>query len=491
MSTQGNTAVDFSPSGDAYSARRLFWILLVSIFSCEFLVMHLLETLPGLSTFSQDMLDATLLVVLIFPILYFFLLRPTMLRMATLRQEHEALAESEARFRCLSAMSSDFFWVSDAEHRLTTRTETKGDPHLEAWLKTSLIGKRRWETPYLAPDESGWRAHQDILDAHMPFRDFAISRPKDNGSVAHINVSGDPVFDDAGRFRGYRGIGTDVTERRTAEVELQAAVVAAEAASVAKSRFLATMSHEIRTPMNGILGMAQVLLMPDVSESERLVYTRTILDSGQIMLTLLTDILDLSRIEAGKVELEVIAMDPQDVVSETRSLFAVNARSKGLALESGWSGPPRHYLSDPNRLRQMLSNLVGNAIKFTAQGQIRIEAREVELEGQTAVLEFSVADSGIGISEEQQSLLFQRFSQADSSITRNYGGSGLGLSIVAQLAALMGGGVGVESEAGRGARFWFRIRAELAPENKVLSPAAAEGREYAFVTPYSSPDTFH
>ncbi|MCX7142748.1 MAG: PAS domain S-box protein, partial [Proteobacteria bacterium] len=250
-------------------------------------------------------------------------------------------------------------------------------------------------------------------------------------------------------------------EKGKRAVELTFAREAAEAASIAKSRFLASMSHEIRTPMNGILGMAQVLLMPNISEAERLDYARTILGSGQTLMTLLNDILDLSKIEAGKVEFESIAMEPGRVVGETRGLFAEIARAKGLRIEADWSGAPQRYLGDPHRLRQMLSNLVGNAVKFTAEGCIRIEAREIARDAGAAVLEFSVADTGIGIAQDEQVLLFQQFSQTDNSITRRYGGSGLGLSIVAGMARLMGGDVGVESEAGRGSRFWFRIRAGL------------------------------
>jgi signal transduction histidine kinase/CheY-like chemotaxis protein len=246
------------------------------------------------------------------------------------------------------------------------------------------------------------------------------------------------------------------------EASLRQARFAAEASNRAKSTFLATMSHEIRTPMNGVLGMAQMLLMPDINEDERQDYARTILNSGQTLLILLNDILDLSKVEAGKLELDVAAFDPVQVLHETKSLFLEAAHKKGLTLDATWSGTTsERYRGDPHRLRQMLSNLVGNAIKFTQKGGVRIEAREVQRVGEESLLEFSVSDTGIGIPDDKQHLLFHPFSQTDSSTTRQYGGSGLGLSIVRSLAKLMGGEVGVQSDPDNGAHFWFRVRLEV------------------------------
>ncbi len=243
--------------------------------------------------------------------------------------------------------------------------------------------------------------------------------------------------------------------------ELRKSEAAAEAASLAKSRFLATMSHEIRTPMNGILGMAQLLLTPNLAEGERQDYTRTILTSGQTLMTLLNDILDLSKIEAGKFQTEISVFSPEQLMRETYLLFAGIAKNKGLQFEYIWHGPAQlRYRSDAIRLRQMIGNLVGNAIKFTAQGRVCIEAREIKKDASRVMLEFAVIDTGIGIEEEQQSLLFQPFSQADSSTTRQFGGTGLGLSIVHNLAKMLGGDTGVDSTPDRGSRFWFRIQVE-------------------------------
>ena len=257
---------------------------------------------------------------------------------------------------------------------------------------------------------------------------------------------------------------------------LRQIVVASDAASAseAKSRFLATMSHEIRTPLNGILGMAQLLQMPGLSETERQEFASTIVSSGRSLLTLLNDVLDLSKVEAGKITLEPAPTDPASVLRETAGLFAELARGKQLALTTDIQAPAgRRYLLDAVRVRQMLSNLLSNAIKFTDRGAISLSVREIECSPMGTCLEFSVTDTGRGIAADRLRDLFQPFSQLDNSSTRAHDGTGLGLSIVRSLAGLMGGTADVDSTPGQGSRFWFRIRADLLPAATESSSAFA------------------
>lgn len=247
-------------------------------------------------------------------------------------------------------------------------------------------------------------------------------------------------------------------ELAKASAELQTALLRAESASRAKSEFLATMSHEIRTPMNGILGMAQLLQDAGLTEEERQNYVAILLSSGEHLLALLNDILDLSKVEAGKLDLHPASFSPRALLAEVGELFAKPCASKGLGLLIATElSPDCLFLGDAQRLRQMLVNLVNNAIKFTAQGRIAVACALVPSHDGRNCLAFSVSDSGIGIPPDKLEKLFQPFSQVDGSTTRQYGGSGLGLSIVRRLAELMNGEVGVESTPGLGSRFWFQV----------------------------------
>jgi signal transduction histidine kinase/CheY-like chemotaxis protein/HAMP domain-containing protein len=248
----------------------------------------------------------------------------------------------------------------------------------------------------------------------------------------------------------------------------------AEAANQAKSRFLATMSHEIRTPLNGVLGMAQLLREPGLSDAERKGYAQAVFDSGNALMTVLNDILDLSKVEAGSLQLVAVPSSPASIMREVLRLFDAVARAKGLSLEGEWGGPDEaRYALDSARVRQILGNLVSNAIKFTDSGFVSVHGSELEADGEGALLEFTVTDSGIGIPLERQASLFERFVQVDTSATRRFGGTGLGLAIVRQLARAMGGDATVESRPGLGSRFSVRIRAAVIADAAAVSAASA------------------
>ena len=271
------------------------------------------------------------------------------------------------------------------------------------------------------------------------------------------------VFTEHGRAAGILGIARDVSERKEIEHNLRQARAAAEANTQAKSAFLANMSHEIRTPLGGVIGMSNLLLDTPLRPEQR-EFADTIHNSAQALLTILNDILDFSKIEAGKLEIEHTDFDLLSTVEDSLGLLAARAVAKHVQLASDVApGVPRHLRGDPGRLRQVLLNLVGNAVKFTEHGDVVVTVNAAQETDTHVLLRLEVSDTGIGMTKETRQQLFQPFTQADAATARRFGGTGLGLAISRQLVGLMGGEIGVTSEVGRGSTFWFTLHLEKQP----------------------------
>ncbi len=297
--------------------------------------------------------------------------------------------------------------------------------------------------------------------------DYILSRDGSRRLVSWFNAV---IHDASGNGTAAIALGEDISERKRSEEELSSAVAAAQAASQAKSEFLANMSHEIRTPMNGILGMTELVLQSELDAEQR-ENLNMVKSSADALLTIINDILDFSKVEAGKLTLETIPFCLEDALSDAIAPLAMQAAGKGLKMY--WSTDkqaPRYVMGDPGRLRQVLLNLLGNALKFTREGEISLQ---VETEGLTesgVELHFRVKDTGIGIPAKQQGEIFKAFSQADTSVTRQFGGTGLGLTICARLVHLFGGKIWVESAPGLGSTFHFTAKLGLAAAPATVAP---------------------
>jgi PAS domain S-box-containing protein len=390
------------------------------------------------------------------------------------RQWEESLRESEERFRIMADSCPTIIWVTDAagNTRLTNRvcseffgaTFEQGDDHQSRLL--------------IHPDDHAMYVEQFLLAVRerAPFRAEARVRRSD-GEWRWIDSRAEPRLSLSGEFLGHVGISPDITDRKQSEEALQRAKETAEGANRAKSEFLANMSHEIRTPMNGVIGLTELALDTDLTAEQRR-YLEDVKQSADSLLRILNDILDFSKIEAGKLEFEVIEFDLRQTIESILKVLGVRAAAKNLKLAYHLDPRvPSRVLGDPGRLRQILINLTGNAIKFTERGEVVIR---VEMTSDTAgdfELHFSVKDTGIGIPLNKQLHVFNAFSQADSSLTRIFGGTGLGLSISSQLVEMMGGKIWVESEEGLGSTFHFTVRMGIAParpQQKWQTPARTQ-----------------
>ncbi len=383
-------------------------------------------------------------------------------RSKSLEHSEADLRTSEARFRDFALTSSDWLWETDAQHRFVYASEqlNKFGPDPRAGL-----GRSRLELASDAESEpEKWRQHMAVLDAHEPFRNFVYASRIGADLEQFISASGNPFFDPAGRFLGYRGIARDITEEVLAERGLRAAKAAAESANLAKSHFLANMSHELRTPLNAILGFAELLergvagMLPPRGRE----YAGLIRESGAHLLDVVNGLLDLARIDAGKLELqEERGVDPRRLIGQCVGLVERQASAGGVHLSVEITEPAPLLVADRTRLTEILLNMLSNAIKFTDPGGSVSLAMRCTIDGEAL---FEVRDTGIGMSEAEITIALEPFGQVDPGLGRRTVGAGLGLPLARRLAELHGGSLGVRSEKGVGTTITL-----LLPATRVLN----------------------
>ena len=389
--------------------------------------------------------------------LYVFLLLAVKRAERIMTEQRKALSDSEHRARMLARVveqSRDSIVTRDLNGNITTWN--RGAETVFGYTAEETVGRSMRATILKEATEEEW---QNWLTRLRTGNTFMIRgwRPTKSGGRVHIVGSSGPLTDDAGNLIGDIAVTHDTTWLERAQDELRRAKEAAEAAARSKSEFLANMSHEIRTPMNGIIGMTNLALDTHLNAEQR-DYLTTVKSSADALLQIINDILDLSKIEAGKLNIETIPFSLRDSLQQTVRVLAIRAHEKQLELI--WSvdaAVPDALIGDPLRIRQIILNLVGNAIKFTAEGEVEIHVQIEDVREREVQLRFRVRDTGIGIPADKCEAIFEAFEQADTSTTRQFGGTGLGLSISRRLVNMMGGTISVRSTAGAGSTFEFSL----------------------------------